>query len=113
MDELANDLGVNDAEEALAHGIIDGLAYEDDFENKIKEALQIDSNEGLNEVYFGDINVKVQEYDKEIDDRIAVIYAQGPIFNTEGSAEIIGKDALNKAFDEILESKKIKAAVLR
>ena len=113
MDELANDLGVNDAEEALAHGIIDGLAYEDDFENKIKEALKIDSNEGLNEVYFGDINVKVQEYDKEIDDRIAVIYAQGPIFNTEGSAEIIGKDALNKAFDEILESKKIKAAVLR
>ena len=113
IDELANDLGVNDAEEALAHGIIDGLAYEDDFENKIKEALKIDSNEGLNEVYFGDINVKVQEYDKEIDDRIAVIYAQGPIFNTEGSAEIIGKDALNKAFDEILESKKIKAAVLR
>ena len=70
-------------EEALAHGIIDGLAYEDDFENKIKEALKIDSNEGLNEVYFGDINVKVQEYDKEIDDRIAVVYAQGPIFNTE------------------------------
>ena len=44
---------------------------------------------------------------------LLVIYAQGPIFNTEGSAEIIGKDALNKAFDEILESKKIKAAVLR
>ena len=113
MDELANDLGVNDAEEALTHGIIDGLVYEDDFENKIKEALKIDSNESLNEVYFGDINIKVQEYDKEIDDRIAVVYAQGPIFNTEGSAEIIGKDAINKAFDEILESKKIKAAVLR
>jgi len=113
MDELANDLGVNDAEEALAHGMIDGLVYEDDFQNKIKKALKIDSNEGLNEVYLGDINVKVQEYDKEIDDRIALVYAQGPIFNTEGSAEIIGKDALNKAFDEILESKKIKAAVLR
>ncbi len=113
MDELANDLSVNDAEEALAHGIIDGLVYEDNFENKIKEALKIDSNESLNEVDFEDINVKVQEYDKEIDDRIAVVYAQGPIFNTEGSAEIIGKDAFNKAFDEILESKKIKAAVLR
>ena len=113
MDELANELLVNDAEEAFAHGIIDGLVYEDNFENKIKEALKIDSNESLNELDFGDINVKVQEYDKEIDDRIAVVYAQGPIFNTEGSAEIIGKDAFNKAFDEILESKKIKAAVLR
>ncbi len=113
MDKLANELVVNDAEEALANGIIDGLVYEDDFENKIKEALKIDSNEGLNEVYFGDINIKFQEYDKEIDDRIAIVYAQGPIFNTEGSAEIIGKDAFSKAFDEILESKKIKAAVLR
>ena len=113
MDKLANELVVNDAEEALANGIIDGLVYEDDFENKIKEVLKIDSNEGLNEVYFGDINIKFQEYDKEIDDRIAIVYAQGPIFNTEGSAEIIGKDAFSKAFDEILESKKIKAAVLR
>lgn len=113
MDELANELSVNDAEEALAHGLIDGLVYEDDFENKIKEVIKIDSDGGLNKVYFGDINVKVQEYDKEIDDRIAIVYAQGPIFNSEGSAEIIGKDALNKAFDEILESKKIKAAVLR
>ncbi|MGB2435165.1 MAG: signal peptide peptidase SppA, partial [Flavobacteriaceae bacterium] len=50
---------------------------------------------------------------KEITDRIAIVYAQGPIFNTEGSEDIIGKDAINKAFDEILESKKIKAVVLR
>ena len=52
------------------------------------------------------MNVKIQEYDKEITDRIAIVYAQGPIFNTEGSVkDIIGKDAINKAFDEILESK--------
>jgi len=113
LDALADDLLINDAEEALAQGMIDGLVYEDDFENKIKAALKIDSKEDLEGVDIGEINVKIQEYDKEITDRIAIVYAQGPIFNTEGSEDIIGKDAINKAFDEILESKKIKAVVLR
>lgn len=113
LDALADDLVINDAEEALAQGMIDGLVYEDDFENKIKAALKIDSKEDLEGVDIGEINVKIQEYDKEITDRIAIVYAQGPIFNTEGSEDIIGKDAINKAFDEILESKKIKAVVLR
>ena len=113
LDALADDLVINDAEEALAQGMIDGLVYEDDFENKIKAALKIDSKEDLEGLDIGEINVKIQEYDKEITDRIAIVYAQGPIFNTEGSEDIIGKDAINKAFDEILESKKIKAVVLR
>lgn len=113
LDTLADDLLINDAEEALAQGMIDGLVYEDDFENKIKAALKIDSKEDLEGLDIGEVNVKIQEYDKEITDRIAIVYAQGPIFNTEGSEDIIGKDAINKAFDEILESKKIKAVVLR
>ncbi|MGB0395207.1 MAG: signal peptide peptidase SppA [Flavobacteriaceae bacterium] len=113
LDAMADDLVINDAEEALAQGMIDGLVYEDDFENKIKAALKIDSKEDLEGVDIGEINVQIQEYDKEITDRIAIVYAQGPIFNTEGSEDIIGKDAINKAFDEILESKKIKAVVLR
>ena len=113
LDALVDDLVINDAEEALAQGMIDGLVYEDDFENKIKAALKIDSKEDLEGVDIGEINVQIQEYDKEITDRIAIVYAQGPIFNTEGSEDIIGKDAINKAFDEILESKKIKAVVLR
>lgn len=113
LDALADDLVINDAEEALAQGMIDGLVYEDDFENKIKAALKIDSKEDLEGLDIGEVNVKIQEYDKEITDRIAIVYAQGPIFNTEGSEDIIGKDAINKAFDEILESKKIKAVVLR
>ena len=113
LDTLADDLLINNAEEALAQGMIDGLVYEDDFENKIKAALKIDSKEDLEGLDIGEVNVKIQEYDKEITDRIAIVYAQGPIFNTEGSEDIIGKDAINKAFDEILESKKIKAVVLR
>jgi len=113
LDALADDLVVTDAEEALAQGIIDGLVYEDDFEDKIKAAMEVDPNEDLKVVDSDKINIQIQEYDNEISDRIAIVYAQGPILNTKGSADIIGKEAINKAFQEILESDKIKAVVLR
>ena len=113
LDALVDELVINDAEEALAQGIIDGLVYEDDFEIKIKTALGADPKEELRAVDFNKLDVRIQEYDKEITDRIAVIYAQGPILYTEGGENVIGKEAINKAIKEVLESKKIKAVVLR
>ena len=59
------------------------------------------------------MNVRIKEYDKKISDRIAIIYAQGPIFYTKGSEKIIGKEAINKAFQEVLDNKNIKGVVLR
>ena len=113
IDALADDLVITDAGEALAQGLIDGLIYEKGFENKIKAALEIDAAEEYKVMSFNKINVRIKEYNKEITDRIAIVYAQGPILYTEGSEEIIGKESINKAFEEILESKKIKAVVLR
>ena len=113
IDALADDLVITDAGEALAQGLIDGLIYEKGFENKIKAALEIDAAEEYKVISFNKINVRIKEYNKEITDRIAIVYAQGPILYTEGSEEIIGKESINKAFEEILDSKKIKAVVLR
>mgnify|MGYP001157169619 FL=1 len=113
IDALADDLVITDAGEALAQGLIDGLIYEKGFENKIKAALEIDAAEEYKVMSFNKINVRIKEYNKEITDRIAIVYAQGPILYTEGSEEIIGKESINKAFEEILDSKKIKAVVLR
>ena len=108
IDALADDLVVTDAESALKHGLIDGLIYEKDFENRIKQGLEIEAAEEYKFISFNKINVRIQEYNNEITDRIAVIYAQGPILYTEGSEEIIGKESINKAFEEILDSKKNK-----
>ena len=113
LDALADDLIISDAEEALAQGIIDGVVYEADFEDKIKAAMAIDQKEDINTTNFRKMDVRIQEYDKEISDRIAVVYAQGPILYTEGSEDIIGKEALNNAYQEILDSDMIKAVVLR
>lgn len=113
LEALANDLIVTDAEEALVQGMIDGLVYEEDFENKIKSALKIGPKEEFKATDFSKINVRIQQYDNEIKDRIAIIYAQGPIFYSEGSEDIIGKKAMIEAFQEVLDNKNIKAVVLR
>ena len=113
LDALAHDLIITEAEEALAQGIIDGLIYEDNFENKIKTALKIDPNDELNTFDASKIKVRIKKYNKEIRDRIAIIYAQGPILNTEGSEKIIGKKAINNAFQEVLKNDNVKAVVLR
>ena len=113
LDALVNDLVVTDAEEAFAQGIIDGLVHEDEFENKVKAAMKVDVAEELKVINLNKMNVRIKEYDKKIIDRIAIIYAQGPILYTEGSEKIIGKEAINKAFEEILDNKNIKGVVLR
>ena len=48
---------------------------------------------------------------KKSKDRIAIIYAKDQYFTPKGVREIIGKDAIKEAFQEISDSKNIKAVV--
>ena len=113
LETMVNELAVTDAEEALAKGMIDALVYESEFENSIKTALEIDEDNSINSVEFYQMNTQIKAYDSNVKDRIAVIYANGPILYTEGTEEVIGKKALNQTFEDILENKNIKGAVLR
>lgn len=113
LETMVNELAVTDAEEALAKGMIDALVYEGEFENSIKTALEIDEDNSINSVEFYQMNTQIKAYDSNVKDRIAVIYANGPILYTEGTEEVIGKKALNQTFEDILENKNIKGAVLR
>ena len=113
LETMVNELTVTDAEEALAKGMIDALVYEGEFENSIKTALEIDEDNSINSIEFYQMNTQIKAYDSNVKDRIAVIYANGPILYTEGTEEVIGKKALNQTFEDILENKNIKGAVLR
>ena len=97
----------------MVNGMIDALVYEKGFEKRIKAALGANKDDPINSVEFYQMNSQIKPYNNGTKDLIAVIYANGPILYTEGSEEIIGKNALNQAFEEILESKNIKGVVLR
>jgi protease-4 len=113
LETLVEELAVTDAEEAMSNAMIDGLIYEKDFEKSLKAALELNKYNSINSVEFYEMNTHIKPYENDTKDRIAVIYANGPILYTEGSEEIIGKKALNQALDEVVENKDIKGVVLR
>ena len=113
LETLVEELAVTDAEEAMSNAMIDALIYEKDFENSLKAALELNKYNSINSVEFYEMNTHIKPYENDTKDRIAVIYANGPILYTEGSEEIIGKKALNQALDEVVENKDIKGVVLR
>ena len=113
LEKMIEELTVTDAKEAITNGIIDALVYEDDFEKSIKAALEIDKDDSINSVEFYELNTQMNTFDSDVKDQIAVIYANGPILYTSGTEEVIGKKALNQAFQEVETNKNIKGAVLR
>jgi len=113
LEKMVEELTVTDAKEAITNGIIDALIYEEDFEKSIKAALEIDKDDPINSVEFYELNTQMKTFDSDVKDQIAVIYANGPILYTSGTEEVIGKKALNQAFQEVETNKNIKGAVLR
>ena len=113
LEKMVEELTVTDAKEAINNGIIDALVYEDDFEKSIKAALEINKDDSINSVEFYELNTQMKTFDSDVKDQIAVIYANGPILYTSGTEEVIGKKALNQAFQEVETNKNIKGAVLR
>ena len=113
LETLVEELSITDAEEAMSNAMIDALVYEKGFEKSLKAALGINNDNSINSVEFYEMNTQIKPYDNKTKDQIAVIYANGPILYTDGSEEIIGKNAMIRALDEVMENKNIKGVVLR
>ena len=113
LDEIAENLLVNDANEALQNGIVDGIIHEDEYLNRIKDAITLDHSSEINGIDSDKLEGQITPYDKEVNDRIAILYAQGNIMYGEGSETVIGQKVFLEAIKEINENENIKGMVLR
>ncbi len=113
LDEIAENLLVNDPNEALQNGIVDGIIHEDEYLNRIKDAIALDHSSEINSIDSDKLEGQITPYNKQVDDRIAILYAQGNILYGEGSETVIGQKVFLKAIKEINENKNIKGMVLR
>jgi protease-4 len=89
------------------------LAYEDVFDEKIKTRLGLDIDEKLKKVSINSVNSTKESYDASIKDRIAVVFAKGPILYGEGSESIIAQGIFVETLEELSKDDWIKAVVLR
>src|SRR5690554_2212421 len=115
LNEIATDLNGRNAELALENKLVDRIAYLDEYHNSIRTALNLKLDDKISEIevldYVKDVRLKSSKSGSK--DRIAVIFAQGEIRGGEGSVNIIGEGAINRALKAARSNDNIKAVVLR
>lgn len=113
LDELINTQQLATPQDALDQGLIDLL----DYESAVVDLIQSRLNLGTEEVRFAsiaDLNPSSPSaYDNQVKDRIAVVYANGPILYGEGTQNIIAQGVFTETLEELAKDDWVKAVVLR
>ncbi|MDG1386031.1 MAG: signal peptide peptidase SppA [Flavobacteriaceae bacterium] len=113
LDAIASDLKANLIGNALKVGLIDHITYKSEYIELLKSKLGLSEKDKLKLVDYNDILAGNAAHKKGVRDKIAVIYAQGPILFGEGSETQIGDQVFVEAIEEAAKSKRVKAIVLR
>ena len=113
LDIIIEDQKINIAEDAITENLIDELIYKDIFEQKIKTRMNIAFEDDLKIVSIEKLNNNVSTYNASIKDRIAVVYARGPILYGEGTENIIAQGVFVETLETLAKDDWIKAVVLR
>lgn len=114
LNAIADTLGGRTPELAKANGLIDGIAFYDQYENSLRKAIGILDSEDLNIIDLDDYVVRSNKKNKKTGkDKIAVIFALGEILYGEGGPDVIGQGIMTKAIRKAKEDEDVKAIVLR
>jgi protease-4 len=115
LNDIATGLLAHTPEMAKSSNLIDKIAYEDVYHDDIRKALKVEKDEDYNKVSILDYAEKVATTAKNlsVDDKIAVIYAQGEITSGEGGVNNIGEGSMRRSLQDARKDKNIKAIVLR
>jgi protease-4 len=109
---LANNNSIEYANDALKYKLVDGLKYDDEVRDEIRDRLKLGKDESIN-------YVAIEKYAKSVDykttgkDRIAIIYAQGDVVDGKGEDGQIGSATYRNLIRKAREDKNVKAIVLR
>ncbi len=108
---MANSGVIKFPKNALEEKMIDGILYVDSVESILKEKSGIAAKDKLNFINPDDY-VSAIETKSKSKDKIAILYADGAIYDGEGDEDIHSKN-ITKSIRKIAEDKDIKAVVLR
>jgi len=116
LNNIADEFQTRTPQMALEAKMIDGLAYEDEVFDFIKERLEIDQTEDINFITYGKYkNTPLPESMLPMGsrDKIAVIYGSGSIVSGEGSTGNMGADPIAESFRKARKDSSVKVVVFR
>jgi protease-4 len=111
--QLTDNLEVQSAQDALNRKIVDGLKYDDEVHDFIKEELKLNKTDKVNFINYFDFLSTVKAKNLLKKEKIAVLYAEGTIQGGSSEAGAIGSESLIKTIRKIRLDSSYKAVVLR
>jgi protease-4 len=109
----ANELSAMMAEDALQARMVDGLKYEDEVEDIMREKLELDADEDIQYVSLGEYIAANPYTPTYSDNKIEVIYAEGQIVQGNSEKGTLGSTTLAEQLAEARLDEEVKAVVLR
>ncbi|HET8737451.1 MAG TPA: signal peptide peptidase SppA [Pricia sp.] len=114
LNAIADTLGGRTPEFARETGLIDGVVFYDQYENKLKKAVDSAPDTELNIVLLEDYVIRSNQKGINFgENKVAIVFAQGQIIYGEGGPDFIGQDLLTDAIREARDDEQVKAIVLR
>ncbi len=115
LQAIADSKGILEADEAKTNRLVDKVAYYDEVVTELKELTKTQSKEkSFKQI---DLNQYAQIGDmgknRNSENKIAVVYAEGSIVDGDGESEEIGGTRFAQIFHRIRQDKDIKSVVLR
>lgn len=112
LHEYASEFLIRNASDALQYKLVDGLKYDDEVRNEIKDKLGVDKYDKINFVSLPTY-AKAVSFKPRGRDQIAVIYAAGDIMDGKGDRDVIGSETYRNLVRKARLNKDIKAIVFR
>jgi len=112
---IANNMLVQNPEDAVKYKLIDGLKYKDEMLDELKHLSGTDKKSNVRTVDISDYT-KTAGDEKDTtssNNRIAIVYASGEIAGGDGEENSIGSEKLSKTLRQVRLDDKVKAVVLR
>ncbi|HEY6899163.1 MAG TPA: signal peptide peptidase SppA [Puia sp.] len=111
--KCASEQLIRRAKDALDYKLVDGLKYDDEVKDEIRDRLKVDHHAYLNFVSLGKYAKAVDYKQTTGKDKISLIYAEGDVVDGKGERGEIGSETYRWLIRKARFDKDVKAIVLR
>ncbi len=113
LHSYANNYLIRTGYDAFKYKLIDGVRYDDEVQDEIKQHLKLEKDAKINMLPLGKYAKSVNYKTGSGKDKIALIYAQGDIVDGKGDQDQIGSETYRALIRKARLDKDIKAIVFR
>ena len=110
--EISKQMKVRNPSSAVSYGLIDRLAYKDEFLALLKNEIGLSTDEDIPSVSYSNYRKSYSNY-KKASNTVAVVVAEGQIVRGEAEQGMIGGEKFARELRKVREDDRVKAIVVR